>query len=55
MGKTEGRGRPADPEDPYAIRALEHPTLNETWADLEKVLEGGKVRAIGVSNFSIKT
>ncbi|KAH0826757.1 NADP-dependent oxidoreductase domain-containing protein [Lanmaoa asiatica] len=55
VGQTEGHRRPADPEDPYAIRALEYPTLNETWADLERVLEGGKVRAIGVSNFSIRT
>ncbi|KIJ59956.1 hypothetical protein HYDPIDRAFT_117859 [Hydnomerulius pinastri MD-312] len=51
----QGRGRPADAEDPHSIRALEHPTLNETWADMERVLESGKVKAIGVSNFSIKT
>ncbi|KAH7887182.1 NADP-dependent oxidoreductase domain-containing protein [Phlebopus sp. FC_14] len=51
----QGRGRPAVPDDPYAIQALEQPTFNETWADMEKVLESGKVKAIGVSNFSIKT
>lgn len=33
----------------------EHPTFNETWADMEKLCTGGKVRAIGVSNFSVKT
>jgi len=33
----------------------EHPTFSETWADMEKLLGTGKVRAIGVSNFSIKT
>ena len=29
--------------------------FNQTWADMEKVYEsGGKVKAIGVSNFSVK-
>jgi len=31
------------------------PTIAETWAQMEKVLESGKAKAIGVSNFSIKT
>ena len=30
-------------------------TANETWAEMEKVHANGKARAIGVSNFSIKT
>ncbi|TFK81028.1 Aldo/keto reductase [Polyporus arcularius HHB13444] len=30
------------------------PTFLETWKDMEKLLETGKVRAIGVSNFSVK-
>ena len=30
-------------------------TFNETWAKMEGLLETGKVRSIGVSNFSIKT
>jgi len=29
-------------------------TLNETWAEMEKIYKAGKVRAIGVSNFSVK-
>ena len=31
------------------------PTFNETWADMEKVYEEGKAKAIGISNFSVKT
>jgi len=33
----------------------ESPTFVETWKGMEKVLEGGKVKSIGVSNFSVKT
>lgn len=33
----------------------EKPTFTETWKEMEKLLGTGKVRAIGVSNFSIKT
>ncbi|KAG2121320.1 NADP-dependent oxidoreductase domain-containing protein [Suillus clintonianus] len=29
--------------------------FNDTWKEMEKVLTSGKVRSIGVSNFSIKT
>ena len=29
--------------------------FRKTWAAVEKVYESGKARAIGVSNFSIKT
>ena len=34
--------------------AIEEPSFNETWAQMEKLLETGKVKAIGVSNFSVK-
>ncbi|KAF9010476.1 NADP-dependent oxidoreductase domain-containing protein [Cyathus striatus] len=33
----------------------DHPTFIETYQEMEKLLETGKVRSIGVSNFSIKT
>ena len=36
------------------IMTVDSPTLNETWAEMEKCLETGKVKAIGVSNFSVK-
>jgi len=39
-------------EGPYIT--VDRPTFNETWADMEKLLEEGKVKAIGVSNFSVK-
>ena len=29
-------------------------TFNDSWAEVEKLLQTGKVRAIGVSNFSVK-
>ena len=41
-----------DGEGPYIT--VDRPTFNETWADMEKMLEAGKVKAIGVSNFSVK-
>ncbi|THH26319.1 hypothetical protein EUX98_g7865 [Antrodiella citrinella] len=34
---------------------IEKPSFNDVWAEFEKVYAGGKARAIGVSNFSIKT
>ncbi|KAB8337217.1 hypothetical protein FH972_021519 [Carpinus fangiana] len=35
--------------------APEGKSFNEVWAEMEALLETGKVRAIGVSNFSVKT
>lgn len=37
-----------------AIPPDQSPTFVEVWQEMEKLLETGKVRAIGVSNFSIK-
>ncbi|KAK7031641.1 putative aldo-keto reductase [Favolaschia claudopus] len=37
------------------MKIVDKPTLNETWAELEKIHADGRARAIGVSNFSIKT
>ncbi len=33
---------------------VDTPTFNETFAEMEKLLATGKVKAIGVSNFSVK-
>ncbi|PFH47760.1 hypothetical protein AMATHDRAFT_77044 [Amanita thiersii Skay4041] len=42
-------------EDGTAYAPHESPTFVETWRDMETLLDTGKVRSIGVSNFSIKT
>ncbi|KAJ7163518.1 NADP-dependent oxidoreductase domain-containing protein [Mycena crocata] len=34
---------------------VDTPTFNETWAEMERIHATGRARAIGVSNFSIKT
>ncbi|KAK0241564.1 Aldo/keto reductase [Armillaria nabsnona] len=39
----------------FTFRPDEHPTIVDTWKDMEKLLASGKVKTIGVSNFSIKT
>ncbi|KAJ7039113.1 Aldo/keto reductase [Mycena alexandri] len=38
-----------------ALTPEESPTFLETWKEIEKLLDTGKVKSIGVSNFSIKT
>ena len=30
-------------------------TFNEVWAQMEELLKTGRVKAIGISNFSVKT
>jgi len=42
-------------EDGTIKLAVNPPSMGQTWADMEKVLASGKVKSIGVSNFSIKT
>ncbi|TFK71570.1 Aldo/keto reductase [Pluteus cervinus] len=37
------------------IETSDKVTFNDSWAEVEKLLETGKVKAVGVSNFSIKT
>ncbi|KAJ7777496.1 NADP-dependent oxidoreductase domain-containing protein [Mycena olivaceomarginata] len=37
------------------LKTVEKPSLNDNWAELEKIYATGKAKAIGVSNFSIKT
>ncbi|EGN94913.1 hypothetical protein SERLA73DRAFT_155598 [Serpula lacrymans var. lacrymans S7.3] len=49
----EKEPRPRDPDGQLLLDDTGN--FNETWAEMEKVLASGKVKAIGVSNFSIKT
>lgn len=37
------------------LTPIDKPNFNDTWAEVEKIYESGKAKAIGVSNFSIKT
>jgi len=45
----------ADPESGRILEPEESPTYVETWKAMEDLLPTGKVKSIGVSNFSIKT
>ncbi|TCD61638.1 hypothetical protein EIP91_008144 [Steccherinum ochraceum] len=43
-----------DPETGRVLQPTESPTFVETWQAMEKLLDTGKVKSIGVSNFSEK-
>ncbi|KAG8996321.1 hypothetical protein FRB90_012763, partial [Tulasnella sp. 427] len=45
----------AQDETGRVLPADESPTFVETWKEMEKLLDSGRVKSIGVSNFSIKT
>lgn len=46
---------PTKIDDSGKLITYDTPTVNEIWAQMEKVYASGKAKAIGVSNFSIKT
>lgn len=50
---ADGNPFPRNPDG--SLKTVDSPTFQESWAEMEKSLSTGKVRAIGVSNFSIKT
>ncbi|KAG9217600.1 hypothetical protein CCMSSC00406_0010117 [Pleurotus cornucopiae] len=52
LAYEKGVNFPTNPDG--TPKVADSPTFVETWADVEKLLDTGKVRAIGVSNFSIK-
>jgi glycerol 2-dehydrogenase (NADP+) len=53
---TDGYDAPTDfGEIIKDLKIVESPTFNETWTELERLHASGRARAIGVSNFSIKT
>ncbi|KAJ7188602.1 Aldo/keto reductase [Mycena filopes] len=43
------------PRSGKVLAPEEHPTYSETWKEMEKLMQTGKVKTLGVSNFSIKT
>jgi len=48
-------GQPGNASFSRVLKPEESPTIVETYKEMEKLLETGKVKAVGVSNFSIKT
>ena len=53
LSNTDGEPLPRNPDGTY--KTTDKVNFNDAWAEIEKLLDTGKVRAIGVSNFSIKT
>ncbi|KAF8187712.1 reductase AKOR2 [Pholiota molesta] len=51
--EAEGNGTPLNPDG--TVKTTDEVNFNQSWAEIEKLLDTGKVRSIGVSNFSIKT
>jgi len=50
------KGSTSLPRNPNGtVKVREDINFNQAWTEMEKLLETGKVKAIGVSNFSIKT
>ncbi|KAJ7837816.1 NADP-dependent oxidoreductase domain-containing protein [Mycena olivaceomarginata] len=51
-----GYDTPTSPSEMFLdVKTVDTPTFNDTWAELEALHTSGRARAIGVSNFSIKT
>ncbi|EJU00983.1 Aldo/keto reductase [Dacryopinax primogenitus] len=44
-----------DPVNDGHFKVLDHPDFVETWIEMEELVDTGKVKAIGVSNLSVKT
>lgn len=49
---SEGNDAPRNEDGTF--KTTDQFNFNQAWADIEKLLDTGKVKAIGVSNFSIK-
>ncbi|KAG1810329.1 uncharacterized protein HD556DRAFT_1302655 [Suillus plorans] len=45
---------PENPDSHGQVRLDETGNFNDTWAEMKKVLANGKVKAIGLSNFSVR-
>jgi glycerol 2-dehydrogenase (NADP+) len=50
---ADGNGTPLNPDG--TVKTTDEVNFNQSWAEIEKLLDTGKVRSIGVSNFSVKT